>query len=134
MGLVPIFHLRKYSSIELRIVTRNLASLYIKLIYKFIYMQVCLTQLKWVLEVGNHQLTFCEPYLNHTFCNHTPLFDDFSVLAHVNKKFRFEIKESLLIKQDKCRLNKTIIFCSIVLFWFLMQHQRYCKKPVHDIL
>ena len=34
-------------------------------------------------------------------CNFLPFFDNFSVLAHENKKYLLEIKESLLIMRDK---------------------------------
>ena len=39
-------------------------------------------------------------------CNNVPSFDEFSILAHGNNRFVLEIKESLLIKQDKPVLNK----------------------------
>ena len=34
-------------------------------------------------------------------CNFLPSFDNFSVLAHENKKYLFEIKESLQIMRNK---------------------------------
>ena len=34
-------------------------------------------------------------------CNHSPSFEDFSVLTKKNKKFLLELKESLLIMRDK---------------------------------
>ena len=39
-------------------------------------------------------------------CNYLPSFDNFSILAHENKKFLLEIKESLLMK-DKPSLDET---------------------------
>ena len=41
-------------------------------------------------------------------CNFLPSFDNFSVLAHENKKYLLEIKESLLIIRDKPSLNRNI--------------------------
>ena len=41
-------------------------------------------------------------------CNFLPSFDNFSVLAHENKKYLLEIKESLLIMRDKLSLNRNI--------------------------
>ena len=42
-------------------------------------------------------------------CNFLPSFDNFSVLAHENKKYLLETKESLLIMRDKLSLNKNTI-------------------------
>ena len=39
-------------------------------------------------------------------CNFLPFFENFSVLAHENKKYLLEIKESLLIMRDKLSLNR----------------------------
>ena len=41
-------------------------------------------------------------------CNHSPSFEDFSVLIKENKKFLLELKESLLIMRDKPSLNRNI--------------------------
>ena len=41
-------------------------------------------------------------------CNHSPSFDNFSVLTKENKKFLLELKESLLIMRDKPSLNRYI--------------------------
>ena len=41
-------------------------------------------------------------------CNFLPSFENFSVLAHENKKYLLEIKESLLIMRDKPSLNRNI--------------------------
>ena len=41
-------------------------------------------------------------------CNHSPSFQNFSVLNEENKKFLLELKESLLIMKDKPSLNKTL--------------------------
>ena len=40
------------------------------------------------------------------FCDHSPSFDDFTILTHGNNTFLLEIKESLLIKLIKPELNK----------------------------
>ena len=54
----------------------------------------------------------CE-YLLH--CNFIPSFDNFSVLAHENKEYLLEIKESLLIMRDKPSLNRNINSTSLYL-------------------
>ena len=41
-------------------------------------------------------------------CNHSPSFENFSVLTKENKKFLLELKESLLIMRDKPFLNRNI--------------------------
>ena len=46
-------------------------------------------------------------------CNFLPSFDNFSVLAHENKEYLLEIKESLL---DKPSLNRNINSASLYLF------------------
>ena len=43
-------------------------------------------------------------------------FDNFSVLAHENKKYLLEIKESLLIMRDKPSLNRSINSAPLYLF------------------
>ena len=49
--------------------------------------------------------------------NHTPSIDNFSVLAHMwIILFFLLIKETLLIKRDKTRLNKSISFTELYLF------------------
>ena len=46
---------------------------------------------------------------DHLFhCNLLPFFDNFSVLAHENKKYLLEIIESLLITREKPSLNRNI--------------------------
>ena len=47
-------------------------------------------------------------------CNHSPSFENFSVLTKENKKFLLELKESLLIMRDK-PLNKNIRFAPLYL-------------------
>ena len=42
-------------------------------------------------------------------CNILPSFDNFSVLAHENKKYLLEIKESLLIMRDKPLQKRNIL-------------------------
>ena len=49
-------------------------------------------------------------------CNYLPSFDNFSILAHENKKFLLEIKESLLITRDKTSLNRNISSAPLYLF------------------
>ena len=49
-------------------------------------------------------------------CNFLPSFDNFSVLAHENKKYLLEIKESLLIMRDKPSLNRNINSAPLHLF------------------
>ena len=43
------------------------------------------------------------------FCDHSPSFDDFTILTHGNNKFLLEIKESLLIKLINQNLTKTLV-------------------------
>ena len=40
------------------------------------------------------------------FCNHTPDFEDFSILAANNNDFKVTLMESLLINRDHPPLNK----------------------------
>ena len=40
------------------------------------------------------------------FCNHTPNFEDFSILATNNNNFKVTLMESLLINRDHPPLNK----------------------------
>ena len=49
-------------------------------------------------------------------CNYSPSFDDFSTLAHENKKFLLEIKESLLIMTDKPSLKRNTSSALLYLF------------------
>ena len=49
-------------------------------------------------------------------CNFLPSFDNFSILAHENKKYLLEIKESLLIMRDKLSLNRNINSAPLYLF------------------
>ena len=49
-------------------------------------------------------------------CNFLPSFDNFSVLAHENKKYLLETKESLVIMRDKSSLNRNINSASSYLF------------------
>ena len=41
-------------------------------------------------------------------CDNNPSFDEFTILAHGNKKYLLEIKESILIKRNQPVLNKNI--------------------------
>ena len=63
-----------------------------------------------------------KPSNNSAVCNHLlhcnclPSFDSFSILAHGNKTFLFEIKECPLIMRDKPSLNRNINFAPLYLF------------------
>ena len=55
--------------------------------------------------------------INHLLlCNHSPSFENFSVLTKENKKFLLELKESLLIMRDKPSLNRNIRSAPLYLF------------------
>ena len=49
-------------------------------------------------------------------CNHSPSFENVSVLTKENKKFLLELKESLLIMRDKPSLNRNIRTKPLYLF------------------
>ena len=49
-------------------------------------------------------------------CDNNPYFDEFTILAHWNKKYLLEIKESLLIKRNQSVLNKNISSTTLHLF------------------
>ena len=49
-------------------------------------------------------------------CNHSPSFENFSVLTKENKKFLLELKENLLIMRDKPSLNRNIRSAPLHLF------------------
>ena len=49
-------------------------------------------------------------------CDNNPSFAEFTILAHGNKKYSLEIKESILIKCDQPVLNKTISSTTLHLF------------------
>ena len=49
-------------------------------------------------------------------CNFLPSFNNFCVLAHENKKYLLEIKETLLIMRDKPSLNRNINSAPLYLF------------------
>ena len=44
---------------------------------------------------------------HHLFCNHSPGFDDFSILASNSNDFKVTLMESLLINRDRPPLNKS---------------------------
>ena len=48
--------------------------------------------------------------------DYLPSFENFSILAHENKKFLLEIKESLRIMRDKPMLNRNISSAPLYLF------------------
>ena len=50
------------------------------------------------------------------FCNHTPDFEDFSILATNNNDFKVTLMESLLINRDHPPLNKNKQSLSLELF------------------
>ena len=49
-------------------------------------------------------------------CNHSPSFENFSILIKENKKLLLELKESLLIMKDKPPLNRNIRSAPLYLF------------------
>ena len=49
-------------------------------------------------------------------CDNNPSFDEFTILAHGNKKYLLEIKETFLIKRDQPVLNKNISSTTLHLF------------------
>ena len=49
-------------------------------------------------------------------CNHSPSFENFSVLTKENKKFLLELKKSLLIMRGKPSLNRNIRSAPLQLF------------------
>ena len=49
-------------------------------------------------------------------CNHSPSFENFSVITKKNKTFLLELKESLLIMRDKPSLNRKIRSTPLCLF------------------
>ena len=49
-------------------------------------------------------------------CNYLPSFDNFSILAHENRKLLLQIKESRLIMRDKRSLNRNISSAPLYLF------------------
>ena len=63
--------------------------------------------------VFDHNSAACDHLLH---CNSLPSFDNFSVLAHKNKKHLLEIKESLRIMRDKPLLNRNITSALLYLF------------------
>ena len=50
------------------------------------------------------------------FCNHTPDFEDFSILATNNNDFKVTLRESLLINRDRPPLNKNKQSLALELF------------------
>ena len=50
-------------------------------------------------------------------CDFLPSFHNFSILAHENKKYLLEIKESLLIMRGKLSLNRNINSAAFVPIW-----------------
>ena len=54
---------------------------------------------------------------NHLlFCNHSPSFENFSVLTKEKKKFLLKLKEILLIVRNKPSLNRNIRSAPLYLF------------------
>ena len=62
-------------------------------------------------------------------CNNNPSFDEFSVLAHRNKKCLLKLKESLLIKCDKPVSNKNISSAVLHLHLFVINNQKFKQLP-----
>ena len=55
-------------------------------------------------------------------CGNNPSFDEFTILAHGNKKYLLEIKEILLIKCNQPVLNKNISSATLYLFDTVLCH------------
>ena len=49
-------------------------------------------------------------------CNHSPSFENFSVITKENQTFLLELKEGLLIMRDKPSLNRKIRSTPLYLF------------------
>ena len=49
-------------------------------------------------------------------CDNNPSFDEFTILAHGNKKYLPKIKESFSIKRDQPVLNKNTSYATLHLF------------------
>ena len=49
-------------------------------------------------------------------CDNNPSIDEFTILAHENKKSLLEIKVILLIQRDQPALNKTLSSATLHLF------------------
>ena len=85
---------------------------------------LCYGPIMFILHIGVSPLTGkkVKPSNNNAICDHLlhcnflPSFDNFSVLAHENKKYLLEIKESLLIMRDKPSLNRNINSAPLYLF------------------
>ena len=58
----------------------------------------------------SNESAFCALLLHWNFL---PSFDNFSILAHENKKYLLEVKESLLIMRKKPSLNRNINSASL---------------------
>ena len=54
---------------------------------------------------------------HHLFCNHSPGFDDFSILASNSNDFKVTLMESLLINRDTPPLNKNRHLLPLKLFY-----------------
>ena len=57
--------------------------------------------------------------------NSSPTFEDFSVLCHENKKYLFELKESLLIMRDRPSMNRNVRSVSLSV-WMSSCHIVLC--------
>ena len=49
-------------------------------------------------------------------CNHSPSYDDFSIVTRENERFFLELKENLLIMGDQPSLNRNITSVPLYLF------------------
>ena len=56
------------------------------------------------VKIDNNKRTAIQDHL--LCCNHSPSFEDYSVLARESNDFKLKIMESLLIARDKPVLNK----------------------------
>ena len=61
----------------------------------------------------SNNIAICDHLLH---CNFLPSSDNFDVLAHENKNYLLEIKESLLIIREKSSLNRNINSAPLYLF------------------
>ena len=66
------------------------------------------------LKVNKNKLTAIHEYL--LFCNHSPSFEEFSVLITKSNDFSHKVMESRLTVRDKCALNKADISMPLELF------------------
>ena len=72
-----------------------------------ILMPECANTWEFLYSLGKELKVMMIPSLNNIlFCNHTPDFEDFSILATNNNEFKVTLMECLLINRDDPPLNK----------------------------